>query len=199
MAKSSKWITAKEFLKQLESDPEYMRRRAEQDRAFAELEARLKAAEMPLVRDLAKIGIEVESVYDLVNTASSYDKAIPVLLDHLRRPYPDAIREGIARALAVRATKQIGWQILIDEYCSTDLAHPRVKDGLAIALSEASDDSVIPLLIDLAKDKRHGDSRILLLLGIKRSRLPKAKQAITELSDDPVFAKEIRSWGRRRK
>lgn len=73
-----------------------------------------------------------------------------------------------------------------------------MKDGLAVALAGASDDSVMQDLIELAKDKNHGSSRVLLLFGIKRSILPEAKRAIEELAGDPELAKEIKSWRRNR-
>jgi hypothetical protein len=192
-------MSAEEHARQLQADPEFMRMRAEQEKDLAERRAQLKAAQAPLIADLAGIGLEVQSIYDLVNTSSSYNDAIPLLLEHLRRPYPDVIREGIARALAVRATRKMGWSVLVDEFCKTDVSSKQLKDGLAIALAGASDDSVMQELIDLAKDKRHGSSRILLLAGIKRSRRPEARRAIDELANDPELAKEIKSWHRNRK
>lgn len=198
MPKHDKWSTAAEFIRSLEADPEYVRRRAEQDEELAKLTAFYRDAEAPLVRDLAELGVEVGSVYDLVNDTVSYENAIPVLLDHLRREYPDAIREGIARALGIPAARLLGWRVLVDEYRRTENENNRVKDGLAVALSGASDDSVVQELIDLAKDKNNGDSRLLLLLGIKRSWRPEARQAIAELAHDPQLGKEIKSWRRGR-
>jgi hypothetical protein len=199
MPKQSKSITAAELISNLEADPEYVRRRAKQDEELAKLDAFYREAEAPLLRDLAKIGIEVGSVYDLVNDIVTYDEAIPLLLDHLRRNYPDAIREGIARALGMPATRALGWRILVDEYRRTESRNNRVKDGLAVALSGASDDSVLQELIELAKDKSHGDSRLLLLSGIKRSRRPAAEQAISNLAHDPQLSKEINSWRKKRR
>ena len=199
MPKQDKWTTAAEFINNLEAAPEYVRRRAKQDEELAKLTAFYREAEAPLVRDLAKIGVEVGSVYDLVNDTVTYEKAIPLLLDHLRREYPDAIREGIARALGIPATRALGWRILVDEYRRTENRNNRVKDGLAVALSGASDDSVLQELIELAKDKNHGDIRILLLQGIKRSRRPEARQATNELVHDPQLGKEIKSWRKGRK
>lgn len=72
----------------------------------------------------------------------------------------------------------------MDEYRRTE----------AVALSGASDDSVVQELIDLAKDKDNGSSHVLLLLGIKRSRRVEARQATIELAVDPQLAKEIKSW-----
>jgi hypothetical protein len=199
MPKQDKWTTAAELISNLEADSEYVRRRAKQDEELAKLTAFYREAEAPLVRDLATIGVEVGSVYDLVNDTVTYEKAIPLLLDHLRREYPDAIREGIARALGIPATRALGWRILVDEYRRTENRNNRVKDGLAVALAGASDDSVLHELIELAKDKDHGDSRILLLLGIKRSRRPEARQATNELAHDPQLSKEIKFWRKGRK
>jgi hypothetical protein len=187
-------MTAGEFLRVLEADPDYVSRRAAQDEKLAKLDAFYREAEAPLISELAKIGIKVGSVYDLVNGGNSYDSAIPLLLEHLRRPYPDAIREGIARALGVPATRAVGWQQLVNEYRQTDKEQNRVKDGLAVALSGASNDSVIQDLIDLVRDQRNGTSRVLLLLGIRKSKRPEAKQALNDLADDPELALEISSW-----
>jgi hypothetical protein len=192
--KPSTKITADALLRKLEADPEFVRRRAEQEVALAERAARSKADQAPLLTDLAASGVKAESVWELVSTTSSYNQALPVLLAHLQRPYFDSVREGIARALAVPATKNIGWPILVDEFRRTDAANKQVKDGLAVALAGASDDSVLADLIDLAKDKSRGSSRILLLSRIKRSKQPEAKQAIAELVNDPQLAKEIVSW-----
>jgi len=194
MVKITNNMTVDEVMRQLEADPEYSRRKAERERELQEREAQSRAAQKLLLEDLAEAGVNVTSVWDLVNTSSPYPSALPVLLDHLQRPYPDGVREGIARALAVRATRPIGWQTLMDEFRKTDVSNKRVKDGLAVALAGASDETVLADLISLAKDKSHGSSRVLLLLGIKRSKEPEAKQAIVELAKDPQLAKEIKSW-----
>jgi hypothetical protein len=196
MFKPKAGITAEELMRQLENDPEFVRRRAEQEKQLAEREAKSRKEQAALLRDLSAAGVNVSTVWDLVNTSASYTAALPILLDHLRHPYSDGIREGIARALAVRATRPIGWSVLVDEFSKTELSSERVKDGLAIALAGASDDTVISELIELAKDKRHGDSRLLLLLGIKRSKSPEAKGAIEQLANDPDLKNEIASWRR---
>jgi hypothetical protein len=196
MLKPRKGITAEEFMRELERDPEFVRRRAEQEKELERREAESRKEQATLLRELAAVGVKVSTVWDLVNTSASYTAALPTLLDHLKRPYSDGTREGIARALAVRATRPIGWSVLVEEFEKTEPSNNRVKDGIAVALAGSSDDAVISELIELAKDKRHGDSRLLLLLGIKRSRRPEAKEAICELAADPALSKEIRSWRR---
>jgi hypothetical protein len=199
MVKPRRGITAEEHAKQLQVDPEFMRRRAEQEKALAEREAQLRVVEAPLLKDLARVGFEVKSVWFLKNNRPEFRKAIPVLLDHLKRPYPDIIRAGIAQRLAVRATRKMGWRILVEEFRKTGYDHAQVKDSLGSALSGAVDDSVIEELISLAKDSSLGSSRVMLLRGVRHSRRPEARQAIAELANDPELAKEIKSWQRNSK
>jgi hypothetical protein len=196
--RKEKQITAGEFVRRLEADPEYMRRKAERDREIEDRVAQSRAEQTELLKDLETVGVKVKSVWDLVNTTAPYREAFPVLLQHLRRPYSPGTREGIARSLAVKAARPVAWRTLVEEYCETDAVNDRVKDGLAVALSGASDSSVIQELIELAKDRRHGESRVLLLSGIRRSRRPEAIDAITQLANDPQLAKEINSWPKSR-
>lgn len=190
-------MTAEEHAERIQCDPEYQRRRAEQEALMAERKAYLSKAAAPVLADLASVGIITDDVWKVMTEKKENAKAIPILLDHLQRPYPSIIRAGIAQRLGVRATKKIGWKILVDEYRKTDISDNHVKESIASALAGASDDSVIDDLIGLAKDKRHGDSRILLLRGIRRSSRPMAKEAIKELASDPDLAKEIKSWRRK--
>jgi hypothetical protein len=198
MTRSSGWMTAEEHAKQLEADPEYLRLRAEQEKVMAERKAYLTQAAAPILADLASVGIITDDVWKVRTEKKENAKAIPILLDHLQRAYPSIIRAGIAQRLAVRATRKIGWKVLVDEYRKTDISDDHVKQSIAAALAGASDDSVMNELIALAKDKSQGDSRILMLRGIRRSKRPEARQAIEELANDPDLAKEIKSWRKSR-
>jgi hypothetical protein len=191
-------MTAEEHAKQLEADPEYLRLRAEQEKVMAERKAYLTQAAAPILADLASVGIITDDVWKVRTEKKENAKAIPILLDHLQRAYPSIIRAGIAQSLAVRATRKIGWKVLVDEYRKTDISDDHVKQSIAAALAGASDDSVMNELIALAKDKSQGNSRILMLRGIRRSRRPEARQAIEELANDPDLAKEIKSWRKSR-
>lgn len=67
-----------------------------------------------LLADIRRAGFPLhESVYELVNTADSYPEVIPVLLDHLGRPYSDRIKEGIARALTVVEARGIAGSSIV--------------------------------------------------------------------------------------
>jgi hypothetical protein len=51
----------------------------------------------------------------------------------------------------------------------------------------------------LINDPRHGESRLFLLMALKRSRDPLAVTTLQALAKDPVFAKEIASWRQTRR
>jgi hypothetical protein len=188
-------VTAAELMVRLNADPEFTATRAKEEEARQKRAADLRRAEEPLGRALRAEGYEVASAWDLVNTSAPYTKALPILLDHLQRAYPATVREGIARALAVRDAK-FAWPVLVRFF--NEEQEERVRDGLAVALAAAADDDVIADLINLARDRRLGTSRVLLLRAIERSRDPRASLALTDLATDPDLHKAVQSIFARR-
>jgi hypothetical protein len=142
--------------------------------------------EAPVVADLHKSGVMVKSVWDIVNAKASFPAALPVLLKHLHLPYPDAVREGCARGMSERAAN-FAWRDLVSLYEATDNADNRVKDGLAIALAGAVGPDELEELVALIRDKRHGGSRLILMVGLRL--LP--EQAQLELFDEFSRDQEI--------
>jgi hypothetical protein len=181
--------TAAELMAQLTSDLAFVARRAKQDEEHEQRAAELRRAEIPIVEELRDNGYAVESVWDFVNTTTSYTKAIPIFLAHLCRPYPSAVREGIARALAVPEARISGWGTLTRLY--RDEQDTRAKDGLAVAIAGAANDDVIGEVVALARDPRHGGSRLLLLSALERSADPRARIALMDLRTDADLKKEI--------
>ncbi len=161
------------------------------DAEIAEIEAKDRLAEAPLIEDLHAAGFEVESAWDLVNTAEPYPEALPILLEHLARDYPDRLREGMARAMAVGPDARFAWDRLVQLY-KEEPVDTDAKDGLAVALSAIADRKLIDELIGLARDEKMGRSRILMLPKLKRSRAPQARAALEEFCDDPTLGAEAR-------
>jgi hypothetical protein len=178
---------------------------AERKKRIEEMGARLTIEEQPILADLCTIGCNIESVWFFYTVRANYPDAIPILLKHLLLPYSDRTREGIARALSFREAKY-AWPVIVEEYKKAPIGKGIIepngveeyrlgtKDALAAALSIIADASVIEELIELAKDCSNGESRILLLSAIKKSKSAIAKQAIIELSFDSQLSKEIESW-----
>ena len=208
-------ITADHFvqLKLTEDETSRLRKiNQRKDRERAERLVRTQAEQVPIVKELAEVGIEIGSLSDLIMRKTSYTAAIPVLMKHLVQPYSDITRETIARSLAVPEPEvRKAWPILVQEYRKAPIGlgivapgdtkeYPlHAKDGLAVALSATVTDETIEELIALAKDPSLGGGRVLLLAGIRKSRSPAAKHAIEELASDPALAKEIASSSKGRK
>lgn len=188
--------TAAQLLSELEADPEFMRRQAQDDAENERRSLELARAEAPLLADLARAGRAVVSVWDLVNTREPYPEAIGVLLDHLERSYPEPVRDGIARALAVREAR-FAWGRLVHLFRREK--NGQVKDGLAVAISAMADAEVIDDVIDLATDQRQGPARVLLLRALGRSSDPRAEAALTKLAKDGEVGPEARLLLKRRK
>jgi hypothetical protein len=166
------------------------------------LAIRFRAEEEPILADLRAIGCNVMSVWSVVKTSDRYSDVIPILLKHLLLSYSDRVKEGIARALGAPAAKD-AWPILVAEYRKApmgvvDGVRLGAKSGLAAALAETVTDNVIDELIALAKDRSHGSSRLLLLKGLRKSKVAAAKKALEELATDPELAKEIASWKKKK-
>lgn len=188
-------LTAGELLAQLDADPEYQARQAQTEKARRDREEALSAAEEPLVNALHSVGLSVASVWDLVNTRAKYSEALPVLIENLSKPYPVEIREGIARALAVRESAHF-WDRLVALYQRE--RDPRVHEGLALSLSEAAHDQVFAQVAALMTDPANGDDRLHFLGALKRMRSPAALELIQTLASDPLFHHEIQRYLRAR-
>ncbi len=189
--KRSSGITAAELMAQLAQDKDYLARTAA---AEAEREVRaqeLRRAEQPIVADLRAAGVEVTSVWDLVNTAEPYPAALPVLLDHLQRGgYPDRVMESLATALAV-GPAAFAWPTLRELYMN---ATGRGEvEGLAVALAASATPDHLDGLIDLLHEESRGDTRVHFLRAIKRVGGQRGRDILTQLRSDPLFGPEARA------
>lgn len=183
-------ITHKELFEKLSRDPEYLARMAAKERQLRQIEAEVARAEAPVVRDLRAAGVDVESVWDLVNTADPYPVAIPVLLEHLERDYPPIVTEGIARALAVREARP-AWDAIARRFRQE--SRERAKDGLAVALAAIAVDNNIEELKGLILDPLQGPSRGLLLGALGGRRLRNSQDFLAKLLTVPELAKEAKA------
>lgn len=196
--------TVEEFLAELQGDPAYVKRVRERDERIAREEDELSRAEAPLVKALDAAGIHVTSAWDLVNTRRPHPKAVPILLSHLKRPYPERVREGIARALAVPQAK-VGWKQLVDSYLREDesptpgLEVNEVKWALHLAIAAAADASVLDELAALAIDRRLGYHRSSFVDALERIGSPRARATLEELRGDPFLADAFAQLDKRKK
>ena len=188
--------TAAEFMTALNADSVFLAAQAERNKIHFEKVAKLKAASKPLDDELRAVcPLVTDGVWDLVNTRERYDKALPILFEHLTKDYPDEILDGIARALAVPQALPYR-PTLISLFRRDPPVSEGFRYGLGVAIAHTTGPFNLSETIELARDRSLGESRSPLLLAIKRSRKPEIRQVIEELSHDPDLAKEIASWKR---
>jgi hypothetical protein len=127
----------------------------------------------------------------LLYKQAPYPAAIPVLLEHLGRPYVPEIREGIARALAVPEAWWAWNQLKAFLYREPERQRGNVKFALALAVVGALPKSSIDRLLELICDTSLGASRLGFVGPLMRSRNPRALETLEQLRDDPDLMKEL--------
>ena len=186
--KRSGVISAAELMAQLAQDREFQEAAAKRE---AEQQARARKwreAERPIVEDLRGAGVEVDSVWDLVNTAEPYPTALPVLMEHLERGgYPDRVLEGAARALAVKPAV-VYWDRLRELYSRA--SGPDATEGLAVALAAAAEPEHLDALLKLLHEPSLGHTRVHFIRSVLRVGGKRGREAVTALRADPVLGKE---------
>lgn len=181
-------ITTAEFAAQLANDPNYQAVIAERDRQLCRSAARWRSGEGPLVEDLTLAGIQVESVWDLVNTDGPYPDALPILINHLETGnYPDRVMEGIGRALAVKPAVMF-WGRLKAAYLAAD--GPDARAGIATALAASADVPYLDDLVRLISVNENGPSRILLLQPLRDLGGAHGRAALERFTTDPTLGTE---------
>jgi hypothetical protein len=195
-------LTADDFGKVKLTEDEKSRLRATNERRRQEVQRKAvewARAEAPLVQELRAAGAQVLSVWDLVNTKDRYPQLIPILFEHLDQPYPDRVREGIARALAVPESR-LRWDELVSRYLAdSDTTTKGMKWLLHLSIAAAADVTVLDTLIRLACDRRHGRNRALFVDALARIGDPRAQAALAALAGDPDLADDVRRVTKKQK
>lgn len=199
--KFSKPVTAAELDVILNQDPDYLKRKEEQEKHFRALAEHFAQAELPLVESLNDAGISVKSVWGLVSTKQPYPHAIPILIEHLRRPYPLRIREGIVRALTVKGAGEAAYSVLVNEFKnqadSTDAAQHGFKWALGNAISIVATKNHFDEVVELIRDKRHGKTRDMMLLRLPSLDRNRAIDVLIEsLDDDEISGQAVVALGK---
>jgi hypothetical protein len=164
-----------------------------------------------LLAELREAGVEIRSASGLSGISKKDKRAIPVLLKHLEFDYSDSLKSAIAQSLNVIDKKvHDAWPVLVREYrkapSGRGVVAPddsrefqlRAKETLAWLLSSIATADNLDELIDLARDKANGVSRIFLLPHIRKSRSKKARELLIGLGFDPDLEREISSWSRKK-
>lgn len=175
----------------LRTDPEY----AAQVQAVADERAAVVAAtrqaERPVLDDLAKVGVDLDTVWSLYKFPELRERAIPVLLRHLVLDYPDRVVQGIGLGLADKSARP-WWDELRALYLGPQ--REAVQDRLAGALAECAKREHYDDLLAFIGNEALGTSRIYFVRPIirigNRISAGHGRRAIEPLARDPVLGRE---------
>jgi hypothetical protein len=146
-----KWIGSEELLAELERDPEYQARIAEQERRRLVLVERNLEDARPLVAQLAARGFVVQTPADLFNKRMNYRAAIPTLIEWLPRISNPDVKADVARTLSVKWAKPAAIPVLLDEFERSE------NDVVRWAIASALESSPTPP----PSIRSHGGQQIL--------------------------------------
>lgn len=142
-----------------------------------------------VLRELADLGYEVDSLAALRTTGRRYRDAIPVLLSGLQRSDNPKVKGEIVRALSVPWAKPVATSPLVREFRrADDQTGMGLRWTIGNALEVVWDDSCFDELVALARDRSFGKAREMVTLGLGRSKKPEAALIAIELLDDPVVS-----------
>jgi len=181
----------------LRNDPEYRAKVEAVEAERQERVRRLREAEQPVVADLRTAGVQVDSVWDLVNTSDPYPAALPVLMEHLERGgYPERVMESLGRALAVKPSVAF-WERLKARWL--DARDSGEEDGAAVALAACATKAQLDDLIGFLSVEERGQSRIYFIRPILSVGGDRGREVVEALRKDPVLGKEATALLKRRR
>jgi HEAT repeat protein len=116
-----------------------------------------------------------------------FEAATPVLVDWLPRVKTTLVKERIVRSLTgEKAATPLALEPLVAEFRRAD--DHGLKWAIGNALATLADDSIADELVALARDRRHGSSREMLMDALARTKDERALGALVELVDDDDVA-----------
>jgi HEAT repeat protein len=150
-----------------------------------ELRAALRAAGIRdddfgfFARDIPEAGIRAPRF--------DFEAAAPVLVDWLPRVKTALVKERIVRSLtSEKAATPLALEPLVAEFRRAD--DDWLKWAIGNALATLADDSIADELVELARDRRHGRSREMVMDALARTKDGRALDALVALVDDDDVA-----------
>lgn len=139
-------------------------------------------------------GLKVSSVFDLVNRRESYPQAIPVLLRLLPDLRHHIIREGVVRALTVKEARGLAVDPLLAEFKKIPFegadrdADQLLKWAIGNALGVVATAKDRAMLIEIARERRHGHARKEPILALARFPSRETIDALLDALEDERVA-----------
>lgn len=191
---------------------ELVAERMAKDPAYAEQIREVRAAVEPILRDLANVGFQVESLSELRTEVRSWEPTIPVLLHWLPLVHNLAVKEDIIRCISVPWTGSRATGYLIEEfkkYAPIDPEHAEDVSRLSAsqflkyastikkrdpssslawtignALSIVGVKEFEKEIIKLCRNRSYGIARQMMVMTLHRLRDTEAEETALDLLED---------------
>jgi len=139
-----------------------------------------------ITKRLSRIGIEVNSIFDLVNTSQSYSKAIPELVEIVGADFENIwIREGVVRALAVKEAKGLANGVLLKIYEETSVEFNSFRWAIGNTFSIIMLKKDIPEVLEIVKNKENKTSRQMFVSALGKFKgVQEVEDTLLDLLDD---------------
>jgi hypothetical protein len=139
--------------------------------------------ERSLVAELRRSGHHVDSIWDWANTPGApYRAAEPILVRYLDRSTDERLVEGLARRLSMRCFHGAR-AALARKFRAVD--DESVRWAIGNALSVVGFDGIESEVIRMARDRRYGRGRQMLVGNLYRIKQPIVERVLIGLLDDP--------------
>lgn len=188
MSSKSSNKTAAELMAELQNNESYQELIQKKEKERQEVKKKLREDEEQLILDLDAMGVKVSSVWDLVNTTSNYKNAVPVLINHLSKSYPNKIKEGIIRALAVNEAKGLAGSTLLEEFYKVPIENKNLRWVIGSTMEVVISEKEIDEVIKIVKDKTNGISRQMFAIALGKVPSKKSEDVLIQVLDDDEIA-----------
>lgn len=180
-------MNAEDLLAELANDAGYQERIERKNLEKQSHWQLLDEDQRELVSECCAVGVEIESVWDLVNTEKSYRAAIPVLVRHLEIEHHPKTIEGIVRALSTPEASGHA-QPLIRLFLEEKNGDSEFKWLLGAAIAETATSADAFQIAELIEDSTHGIGREFLPLALIHSPKKSALAFLETLLKNSVMA-----------
>ncbi len=183
-ANKKSWITAEELMQQMESDPEFLARRAEKAARHQRRAEELRQAQTPFLAALSEAGFPVATVEEIRQRYKPLPKQLSqLIIDWIPRIEHPAAQQWVAWALLAAPKRSLDGRSLTPLFDATK--NDELKWAIADVIEQTRPQHLEGWMITAIKNWRSGNSRNLLASAIAKM-LPtdQAVSVLIEVFDD---------------
>jgi hypothetical protein len=175
---------AAKLVAELEADPGYQERMRALEATGHRNAEDFRLASAPIVRQLADLGVHLDSLSDLPKLLNALDhRTITALLQWIPRVVNPHVKEELVRTLSDPRAKPEAAPVFLQEF-KKEGSSLGLRWALANGLEVVADDFVFEDVAQLVREARYGAARQMLALALGNMKNPRAVDVLVGLLDD---------------